>query len=259
MDCEFLNNRQAFLNLCQGNRYQFDPLRRAKHSSMMVLWHLHNRDAPKFVQQCTTCSREILQGYRFHCAICADFDQCQDCIQNPNIPRHPHQLNAIPVSGQQTALTEAQRKERQRSIQLHMTLLQHAATCNSPNSPKTLPKSSPDHSQTTLQNGAEIQFSTFQNGTTIQLHTPQNGAKSSSVPSKMEPRTSSVPSNEYKPQKMTPKTGPRGSKRLQTPLKTLPKPSPNPPKIDYKTQAKKTVFFEACFSRVSSILAAKTT
>jgi len=135
MDCEFLNNRQAFLNLCQGNHYQFDHLRRAKHSSMMVLWHLHNRDAPKFVQQCTTCSREILQGYRFHCPICADFDQCQDCVQNPNTPRHPHQLKPIAVSGQQTELTEAQRKERQRSIQLHMTLLQHAATCNNPKCP----------------------------------------------------------------------------------------------------------------------------
>merc|ERR1712194_242301 len=135
MDCEFLNNRQAFLNLCQGNHYQFDHLRRAKHSSMMVLWHLHNRDAPKFVQQCTTCSREILQGYRFHCPLCADFDQCQECVQNPNIPRHPHQLKPIAVSGQQTVLTEAQRKERQRSIQLHMTLLQHAATCHSPKCP----------------------------------------------------------------------------------------------------------------------------
>ena len=135
MDCEFLNNRQAFLNLCQGNHYQFDHLRRAKHSSMMVLWHLHNRDAPKFVQQCTTCSREILQGYRFHCPVCADFDQCQECVQNPNIARHPHQLKPIPVSGQQTELTEAQRKERQRSIQLHMTLLQHAATCHSPKCP----------------------------------------------------------------------------------------------------------------------------
>jgi len=135
MDCEFLNNRQAFLNLCQGNHYQFDHVRRAKHSSMMVLWHLHNRDAPKFVQQCTTCSKEILSGYRFHCTICADFDQCQDCVQDPTKPRHPHQLKPIPVSGQQTELTEAQRKERQRSIQLHMTLLQHAATCNNPKCP----------------------------------------------------------------------------------------------------------------------------
>lgn len=135
MDCEFLNNRQAFLNLCQGNHYQFDHLRRAKHSSMMVLWHLHNRDAPKFVQQCTTCSREILSGYRFHCPTCADFDQCQECVQNPKTPRHPHPLKPIPVAGQQTELTEAQRKERQRSIQLHMTLLLHAATCTSPKCP----------------------------------------------------------------------------------------------------------------------------
>ena len=135
MDCEFLNNRQAFLNLCQGNHYQFDHLRRAKHSSMMVLWHLHNRDAPKFVQQCTTCSREILTGYRFHCPTCADFDQCQECVQNPNTPRHPHRLKPIPVASQQNELTEAQRKERQRSIQLHMTLLLHAATCTSPKCP----------------------------------------------------------------------------------------------------------------------------
>ena len=136
MDCEFLNNRQAFLNLCQGNHYQFDHLRRAKHSSMMVLWHLHNRDAPKFVQQCTTCSREILTGVRYHCPTCADFDQCEECVRNPNTPRHPHQLKIIPVAtGQQAELTDAQRKERQRSIQLHMTLLLHAATCNSPKCP----------------------------------------------------------------------------------------------------------------------------
>ena len=136
MDCEFLNNRQAFLNLCQGNHYQFDLLRRAKHTSMMVLWHLHNRDAPKFVQQCAICSREILTGYRYHCPTCADYDQCHDCVSNPTSPRHPHQLKPIPVaSGQQSELTEAQRKERQRSIQLHMTLLLHAATCKSPKCP----------------------------------------------------------------------------------------------------------------------------
>jgi E1A/CREB-binding protein len=136
LDCEFLNNRQAFLNLCQGNHYQFDHIRRSKHSSMMVLWHLHNRDAPKFVQQCATCSREILTGYRFHCPTCADFDQCQECISNPKVARHPHTLKPLPVAtGKQNDLTEAQRRERQRSIQLHMTLLLHAATCASPRCP----------------------------------------------------------------------------------------------------------------------------
>jgi len=131
MDCEFLNNRQLFLNLCQGNHYQFDQLRRAKHTSMMVLWHLHNRDAPKFVQQCAACAREILQGNRYHCPTCADYDQCYECFSNPNIQPHQHPLTAIPVAGQSSELTDKDRKERQRSIQLHMTLLLHAATCKS--------------------------------------------------------------------------------------------------------------------------------
>jgi E1A/CREB-binding protein len=154
MDCEFLNNRQAFLNLCQGNHYQFDYVRRAKHSSMMVLWHLHNRDAPKFVQQCAICSREILAGYRYHCPICADYDQCHDCVSNPNTPRHPHQLKPIAVaSGQQNELTEAQRKERQRSIQLHMTLLLHAATCSS----STCPSANCTKMKGLLKHGAQCQ------------------------------------------------------------------------------------------------------
>ena len=132
MDCEFLNNRQLFLELCQTNNYQFDQHRRAKHSSMMVLWHLHNRDAPKFVQQCAQCAREILTGYRYHCPTCADFDLCHDCYQKP-IQRHPHQLKPIPVTeNKKNDQTEEQRRERQRSIQLHMTLLLHAATCISP-------------------------------------------------------------------------------------------------------------------------------
>ena len=43
---------QAFLSLCQGNHYQFDTIRRAKHSSAMVLYHLHNPDAPAFASTC---------------------------------------------------------------------------------------------------------------------------------------------------------------------------------------------------------------
>jgi len=189
LDCEFLNNRQAFLNLCQGNHYQFDFLRRAKHSSMMVLWHLHNRDAPKFVQQCATCSREILAGYRFHCSVCADFDQCQECLQNPKIPRHPHQLKPVPIgSGQQQELTAAQRRERQRSIQLHMTLLLHAATCKS----AQCPSANCTKMKGLLKHGAQCQVKASGGCNVckriwalLQLHARQCKAKTCPVPNCM--------------------------------------------------------------------------
>lgn len=137
LDCEFLNNRQAFLNLCRGNHYQFDEVRRAKHTSIMVLWHLHNRDAPKFVQQCFSCSREILSGKRFHCNTCAEFDLCQDCFNDPKANRGTcsHELVPIAVepdsSQERSNLTEAERKQRQRHLMLHIQLIEHAARCTS--------------------------------------------------------------------------------------------------------------------------------
>lgn len=43
LESEFFDTRQAFLSLCQGNHYQYDTHpSKLKHSSMMVLYHLHN-------------------------------------------------------------------------------------------------------------------------------------------------------------------------------------------------------------------------
>jgi E1A/CREB-binding protein len=137
LDCEFLNNRQAFLNLCRGNHYQFDELRRAKHTSMMVLWHLHNRDAPKFVQQCVVCNREILSGNRYHCNTCPDYDLCEDCNKDPNVNRGncSHKLQPIPVdpeaSKERSGMSEKERKQRQRNLLLHIQLIEHASHCDS--------------------------------------------------------------------------------------------------------------------------------
>lgn len=127
---EHFETRQSFLNLCQGNHYQFDQLRRAKHTSMMVLYHLHNPDAPKFVPTCNSCHSDILTGYRHHCETC-DQDFCQTCYATKGGSRiHNHPLRPIAVQNSApTQLTEEQRRERQRSIQLHMQLLQHAANC----------------------------------------------------------------------------------------------------------------------------------
>lgn len=128
-ESEHFDSRQSFLNLCQGNHYQFDQLRRAKHTSMMVLYHLHNPDAPKFVPSCVICHVDILTGVRYHCEQC-EVDYCQNCYTTNGGKVHNHPLRPISVqSSAPTQLTQEQRKEHQRSIQLHMQLLQHSANC----------------------------------------------------------------------------------------------------------------------------------
>mmetsp|Transcript_20836 Transcript_20836/g.26993 ORF Transcript_20836/g.26993 Transcript_20836/m.26993 type:complete len:1056 (+) Transcript_20836:177-3344(+) len=61
---DILCSRQHFLDVCQGNHYQFDELRRAKHSTMMVLYHMHNPEAPLFPSSCARCGIEIGDGAR---------------------------------------------------------------------------------------------------------------------------------------------------------------------------------------------------
>jgi hypothetical protein len=129
-ESEHFDTRQSVLNLCQGNHYQFDQLRRAKHTSMMVLYHIHNPDAPKFVPSCNNCHKDLLSGFRYRCENC-DLDFCQACHASIGSRIHLHPLRPIAIASnsQPQKLTEEQRRERQRSIQLHMQLLQHAANC----------------------------------------------------------------------------------------------------------------------------------
>merc|ERR1712137_372567 len=88
MDNQFFDTRQQFLSLCQGNKYQFDQLRRAKHSSMMVLYHLHNPDEPGFVHSCNHCTTEIKDESWWKCKTCEDYDLCNKCKEN-GTHKHP--------------------------------------------------------------------------------------------------------------------------------------------------------------------------
>ena len=108
MESEFFDTRQAFLSLCQGNHYQYDTLRRAKHSSMMVLYHLHNPTAPAFVATCNRCQQEIEPRSGWRCDTC-DFDVCAQCKLTVN---HEHPLTAHAAQPDRNAQSQEGRQQR---------------------------------------------------------------------------------------------------------------------------------------------------
>mmetsp|Transcript_24255 Transcript_24255/g.82875 ORF Transcript_24255/g.82875 Transcript_24255/m.82875 type:complete len:1312 (+) Transcript_24255:116-4051(+) len=133
LECEFMDTRQAFLSLCQGNHFQFDTLRRAKHTSMMVLFHLHNPAEPAFAASCNICQHDIEPGAGWRCDTCPDFDVCDDC---KNRTHHPHPLRPQGARSQrQGGLSEEDRRRRQKQLQRTMALLVHASACQAQNCP----------------------------------------------------------------------------------------------------------------------------
>ncbi|KAG2482629.1 hypothetical protein HYH03_018437 [Edaphochlamys debaryana] len=128
MESEFFDTRQTFLSLCQGNHYQFDTLRRAKHSSMMVLYHLHNPHSPAFASSCNVCQAEIEPGQGFRCTVCSDFDMCASCKVNVG-HAHPVVPHKRALDETRQRLTEAERRERNEQLQKTLALLVHACSC----------------------------------------------------------------------------------------------------------------------------------
>ena len=128
MESEFFDTRQAFLSLCQGNHFQFDSLRRAKHTTMMVLYHLNNPSEPAFVATCNVCQRELEPGKGWRCETCAD----SHLRGVPNHRRARARAGEKREQAQRTAgagMTEEDRRDRAAQIQRTMELLVHATTC----------------------------------------------------------------------------------------------------------------------------------
>ncbi|KAJ4844492.1 hypothetical protein Tsubulata_006330 [Turnera subulata] len=132
LESEFFDTRQAFLSLCQGNHYQYDTLRRAKHSSMMVLYHLHNPTAPAFVTTCNICHLDIETGQGWRCEVCPDYDVCNGCYQKDGGIDHPHKLTNHPSLADRDAQNKEARQMRVLQLRKMLDLLVHASVCRAP-------------------------------------------------------------------------------------------------------------------------------
>ena len=94
----FVDTRQTFLEMSQFLHLQFDSLRRAKHSSLMLLYHLHNPYSQHLRPNCSICKNKLVE-MRWHCDQCPGYDICTSC-NNDSANHHCHSLAPFRVSFQ---------------------------------------------------------------------------------------------------------------------------------------------------------------
>jgi hypothetical protein len=87
----FIDSRQTFLEMCQYRHYQFDSLRRAKASSVMLLYHLLYPQSKETRPVCSEC-HSLITTVRWHCTLCPDsrYDVCNECLSLAQL-NHEHQ------------------------------------------------------------------------------------------------------------------------------------------------------------------------
>jgi E1A/CREB-binding protein len=147
-ESEMFESRQLFLNYCQTNHLQFDEIRRAKHTTMMVLYQLHNPSLPKFVPRCGACQRDIGgRSCRYHCIMCTNYDLCDGCYK-PIVSgawsyrgarfRHDssHSFSRIRANEADSANRKdgsgPSQDQRTKALQGYLEVLTHAAQCDGP-------------------------------------------------------------------------------------------------------------------------------
>ncbi|CAF5045011.1 unnamed protein product, partial [Rotaria sp. Silwood1] len=93
IECDLMDTGNVFLSFACDKNYEFSSLRRAKFSTMGLLYELHTSTTEKFIYSCNTCRQQC--DIRYHCTICEDFDLCEKCYNMK--PKHEHNMER-PIS-----------------------------------------------------------------------------------------------------------------------------------------------------------------
>ncbi|CAF3683323.1 unnamed protein product [Rotaria sp. Silwood1] len=142
IQCDLMDTRDAFLNFARDKHYEFSSLRRAKFSTMALLYELHTSTTDKFTYNCNACRQQC--EIRYHCTVCDDFDLCEKCYNTE--PKHEHKMersvpSIVDVSqdGEHNSLNSNDKSiaspqlQRQQSMQRCIEALLHAVNCRNAN------------------------------------------------------------------------------------------------------------------------------
>uniref|UniRef100_A0A8D8R2Z9 histone acetyltransferase n=1 Tax=Cacopsylla melanoneura TaxID=428564 RepID=A0A8D8R2Z9_9HEMI len=126
INCDLMDGRDAFLTMARDRHYEFSSLRRAKYSSMAMLFELHNQSTDKFVYTCNNCRNQV--ETRYHCTICDDFDLCVPCYKKDG---HEHKMDKLGLDSDQKQV--ADQDAHKHSILRCIQSLTHAFNCRNAN------------------------------------------------------------------------------------------------------------------------------
>ncbi|VDM34683.1 unnamed protein product [Hydatigera taeniaeformis] len=84
---ELMDSRDSFLQMAREKHLEFSSLRRAKYSTLVMLYELHNEGRQSFLYTCNVCKDQI--ETRWHCNECDEYDLCNQCYKREN---HPHPM-----------------------------------------------------------------------------------------------------------------------------------------------------------------------
>ena len=107
--CDLMDGRDAFLTMCRDRHLEFSTLRRAKFSTLTMLYELQTQDQDKFEYNCNCCSKWV--ETRYHCTVCEDFDLCVSCYRRSG---HQHLMKMIEggaLDGPVTSVGQALRRQ----------------------------------------------------------------------------------------------------------------------------------------------------
>ncbi|KAG4911888.1 hypothetical protein JHK82_052477 [Glycine max] len=130
LDNGLFDSRHNFLSFCQRNRFQFDSLRRAKYSSMMILYLVKNPTLLIVGTTCRVCSKNNVSQRYWKCENCPEFTVCSACYNERGASCHAHTLSEA-YSPAQSPSGNQELQQNSAMLQQLLDVIEHASLCHS--------------------------------------------------------------------------------------------------------------------------------